>query len=149
MSVKPILEGYQSVIPYITTENVAGLIDFLKQTFHVTERHKMMTPDGRIGHAEVQLNDCIIMMGQSSENMKAMPVSLYVYVSNTDAVYNRALAAGATSMMEPANMFYGDRNAGVKDSSGNVWWIGTRIEDLSPEEMKRREQEWNKQTMAV
>ena len=67
-----------------------------------------------------------------------MPCALYVYVPDTDATYQRALKAGGVSTMEPSNQFYGDRNAGVRDECGNLWWIGTHIEDVSPEELKRR-----------
>ena len=81
------------------------------------------------------------MMGKGSDNYPPQPAMLYIYVNNTDAVYKRALESGATSVMEPADQFYGDRNAAVKDSDGISWWIATHIEDVSPEEMQKRNEE--------
>jgi uncharacterized glyoxalase superfamily protein PhnB len=78
------------------------------------------------------------MMCEPMQNLQPSPASIYLYVQDTDAAYRRALEAGATSLMEPADQFYGDRSAGVKDSQGNIWWIGTHIEDVSPEELARR-----------
>jgi uncharacterized glyoxalase superfamily protein PhnB len=78
------------------------------------------------------------MLGEATGQWKPRPSTLYLYVHDTDATYRRALEAGATSLMEPANQFYGDRNAGVQDPSGNFWWIATHVEDVSAEEMKRR-----------
>jgi PhnB protein len=142
MAVKPIPDGYHSVIPYLVVSGVARLIEFLKKAFDAKSKECFTMPDGRIMHAEVQIGDSVIMMGEASEKWPAMLAGLYLYVPDTDAVYRRALQAGATSVMEPANQFYGDRNAGVKDPCGNFWWIGTHIEDVSPEEMKRRSEEY-------
>jgi PhnB protein len=139
MPVKPVPDRYHSVTPYLVVENVPKLIDFLRQVFGATETEPpMRTPDGRVMHAEVTIGDSVIMMGEPTGEWKAMPATLYVYVETVDAAYRRALAAGAISMMEPADQFYGDRNAGVKDAFGNVWWIGTHIEDVSPEELQKR-----------
>jgi PhnB protein len=85
--------------------------------------------------------DCVIMLGESSDQWKAMPCMLYVYVPDVDAVYRRAIDAGATSIKEPQDQFYGDRTAGVQDVCGNQWWLGTRKEDLSNEELVRRHEE--------
>jgi uncharacterized glyoxalase superfamily protein PhnB len=98
----------------------------------------MMRPDGSIGHAEVKIGDSIIMMSEPMGDMQPMPASIYLYVQETDAVYQRALQAGATSLTEPADQFYGDRSAGVKDPAGNQWWIATHKEDVPPEEMVKR-----------
>jgi uncharacterized glyoxalase superfamily protein PhnB len=81
------------------------------------------------------------MLSQATERHPAMPATLYLYVPDTDAAYRTALAGGATSVMEPATQFYGDRNAGVKDSNGNMWYFGTHVEDVPPEEMRRRQAE--------
>jgi PhnB protein len=97
---------------------------------------------GRIAHAEVRIGDSVIMMGGATEQWPAAPAALYVYVEDTDAAYQRGLAAGATSLQEPADQFYGDRTAGVRDRFGNQWFIGTHIEAMSDEEMKRRGQEY-------
>ena len=124
--------------PYLIVEGVAGLIDFLKQAFDAVETERMPGPDGKVGHGEVRIGDSVVMMGEASGEWKPMPGSIYLYVNDTDATYKRALEAGATSVMEPADQFYGDRNAGVKDASGNMWWIATRKENVSPEELRKR-----------
>jgi uncharacterized glyoxalase superfamily protein PhnB len=138
MAVKPIPDGYHSVTPYLVVHDVARLIDFLCATFEakVTERHDL--PDGRVMHAEVRIGDSTVMMGEARDPKPAMPGMLYVYVADTDAAYKRAIAAGATSLLEPTLQFYGDRNAGVKDRHGNQWWIATHVEDVPPDEMARR-----------
>ena len=139
MKVKPIPDGYHSVTPYLVAGNVARLIDFMKQAFGAEEVHPRMTrPDGAVMHAEVKVGDSVFMMGEPIGMLGPMPACFYLYVEDTDAVYRKALAAEATSVMEPANQFYGDRNAGVKDFCGNVWWIATHVEDVSPEELERR-----------
>jgi uncharacterized glyoxalase superfamily protein PhnB len=138
MPVKPIPDGYHSVTPYLAVEGAARLIDFLKQTFDAQEVERMMSPDGNVRHAEVKIGDSIVMLGEASGQWKPMPSILYVYVNDTDATYHRALQAGATSTREPTDQFYGDRNAGVLDPCGNQWWIATHIEDISPEELRRR-----------
>jgi uncharacterized glyoxalase superfamily protein PhnB len=138
MPVKTIPDGYQSVIPYLIVAEPAKVIDFLVHTFGATEKERMTDDSGAIRHAEVEINGSVIMMGGTRPGWPPMPCMNYVYVDDTDATYARALEAGATSMMEPADQFYGDRNAGVKDAAGNFWWIATHVEEVSPEEMKRR-----------
>ena len=145
MAVKPIPDGYHTVTPYLTVQGVPKLIDFLKQAFEAQEIERMTQPDGTIGHAEVRIGDSVVMMGEARDEWKPMPSGIYLYVNDTDAVYKRALQAGATSIMEPADQFYGDRSAGVKDSSGNHWWIATHKEDVSPEELKKHAQAAMKQ----
>ena len=138
MAVNYIPKGYNTVTPYLIVEGADKVIDFVKQSFGAVEIERLPGPDGKIGHAEVRIGDSVIMLGEAGDHWKPMPCSIYLYVQDTDAAYKRALEAGATSVMEPADQFYGDRNAGVKDSSGNLWWIGTHIEDVSPEEIRRR-----------
>jgi PhnB protein len=139
MAVKAIPQGYHSVTPYLVVPGVAKLIEFLQQAFGAVLSHPPSSrPDGTIMHAEVKLGDSFIMMGEPMGEFKAMPASLYLYVPDTDATYARAIKAGGTSIMEPADQFYGDRNAGVKDTSGNHWWIGTHIEDVAPDELSKR-----------
>jgi len=145
MAVKPIPDGYHTVTPYLTVQGVPKLIDFLKQAFEAQELERMTQPDGTIGHAEVRIGDSVVMMGEARDEWKPMPSGIYLYVNDTDAVYKRALQAGATSIMEPADQFYGDRSAGVKDSSGNHWWIATHKEDVPPAELKKRAQAAMKQ----
>lgn len=137
-NVKPIPDGYHTVTPYLVVEGVDELIDFLKQAFDAVETERLPRPDGKVGHGEVRIGDSVVMLGEASGEWKPMPGFIYLYVNDTDATYKRALEAGATSVMEPADQFYGDRNAGVKDASGNMWWIATRKENVSPEELRRR-----------
>ncbi len=138
MPVKPIPEGYHSVTPYLVVNGADRLIAFLKQAFGAQEIERFQGPNGTIMHAEVKIGDSIIMLGEANERFQARPANLYVYVPDTDAIYHRAVESGATSIMEPANQFYGDRNAGISDPTGNFWWIGTHVEDVSREEMEKR-----------
>ena len=139
MAVKPIPDGYHTVIPYIVANDAQALLTFLKDGIGAAEQDVSRYPDGRIWHADVIVGDSHIMLSQATEHHPAAPCNVYLYVPDTDAAYRRALAAGATSLMEPANQFYGDRNAGVKDGNGNSWWFGTHVEDVPPEEIKRRQ----------
>jgi len=139
MAVKAIPEGYSTVSPYLIVNGAAKVIDLLTQAFGGTEKFRMPKPDGSIGHAEVQLGDSVIMIADAAPpEFPAMPACVHVYVTDCDAVYKRALQFGAVSTREPADQFYGDRNAGVKDPGGNQWWISTHKEDLSPEEIEKR-----------
>jgi len=143
MAVRAIPEGFHSVTPYMTVEGVAKLIDFLKQAFAAEEIERMPGPDGAVGHAQL-----MVMMGEAASPEKAMPCAMYLYVSDTDASYRRAIEAGASSLMAPADQFYGDRNAGVKDPSGNFWWIATHVEDVASEELARRADVYMKKQQA-
>jgi uncharacterized glyoxalase superfamily protein PhnB len=138
MAVRPIPEGYHSVTPYLVVQGVDRLIDFLEQAFGAEERYRHQRPDGTTGHAEVQIGDSIVMMGEASAQWKAMPAALYLYVNHVDVTYRQALQAGAKSLMEPTDMFYGDRSGGVIDPFGNSWWIATHQEDVPPDELARR-----------
>jgi PhnB protein len=138
MAVKPIPKGYRSVTPYLMVDDAVKLVEFMKTAFNATETERMTRPDGRIAHAEVRIGDSMVMLGEARGDWKAMPATIYLYVPDVDATYKRALAAGGVSIMEPANQFYGDRHGAVKDPTGNLWWIATHVEDVSPEEMKRR-----------
>jgi uncharacterized glyoxalase superfamily protein PhnB len=139
MTVKPIPEGHHTVTPYLVVQDAAQLIEFMKQAFLAEEILRMAQPDGVIGHAEVRIGDSRVMLGEARGEYKPMPAMLHLYVEDADAVYRRALQAGATSLREPVDEFYGDRIGGVKDRFGNQWWIATHIEDVSPEELARRE----------
>jgi PhnB protein len=138
-SVRPIPEGYHTVTNYLTVEGVGRLLEFLKQAFGAEQRGGIHTgPGGRIMHAEVKIGDTIVMMGEPMGPWPARPCNLYMYVEDVDAVYRRAVESGGKSVREPTNEFYGDRDAGVEDPSGNNWWIATHVEDVSEEEMERR-----------
>jgi len=139
MKVKHIPAGYRSVTPYLVVKGAAKLIEFLIQAFEAEETHERTTrPDGSVMHTEVKIGDSLVMMGEPIGTSGPMPACFYLYVEDTDTVYRRALAAGATSVMEPADQFYGDRSAGVRDPCGNLWYLATHVEDVPPEEMKRR-----------
>ena len=144
MSVKPIPDNFPRVSPYLLVKECAETIEFLKFVFGAEEREKMTLPDGTINHAEVAIGNSVIMMGKATEDHKPQNAMLYIYVEDTDAMYKRAIEKGAVSIMEPANQFYGDRTAAVKDSNGTSWWLASHVEDVSPEEMKRRNEERDK-----
>jgi PhnB protein len=138
MTVNPIPDGYHTVTPYLIVPDVAGMIDFLQQVFDAPVNERMDAPDGRILHAAVRIGDSAVMMGESSEEYPSLQMMLYIYLEDCEAAYRRALAAGATSIQEPKDEFYGDRVAAVRDMFGNQWWIATHIEDVTAEEMERR-----------
>jgi PhnB protein len=140
MPVKAKPEGYHTLTPYLVVEGAARLIDFLKAAFDAKETERMAAPGDRIGHAEVRIGDSVVMLGDAHGEHKPLQAMLYVYVDDADATYRRALAAGATSVQEPADQFYGDRSGGVRDPVGNLWWIATHVEDVPPAELKRRAQ---------
>lgn len=137
-STKPIPDGYHTITPYLLVENAAALIDFLKRALHAKETERFVLPDGTVAHAEVQIGDSKVMMGQPRGEMKPVPASLYMYVEDVDYVYHNALEAGGVSVNEPKDQFYGDRVASIKDPAGNAWWIATHIQDLHPEELRKR-----------
>ena len=139
MSVKPIPEGYQSVIPYLVGHNIEGLIEFLEKVFDAKVMHRSKRPDGSTGHCEMRIADSVVMLGEPmGDAYPARQAALYVYVPNVDETYKKALAAGAKSQAEPQDHFYGDRSGGFFDPIGNNWWVATHIEDVAPEEIERR-----------
>ena len=142
MAVKPIPEGYGTVTPYITVDDAAAVMDFLKKAFDAQETYAMRDEKGVVHHGEMKVGNSMVMLGSSRDQWKARPGNFYVYVEDCDAMYKKALAAGGTSVCEPKTQFYGDRHGAVNDSQGNNWWIATHVEDVSPEELKRRSQEF-------
>ena len=137
MAVKAIPDGYHSVTPTLVVKGAAKLIDFVKEAFGAEEAFRMPAPTGEIMHAEVKVGDSVIMLNDA---MRQPPItsSLFLYVTDVDRVYQQALKAGATSLMEPANMFWGDRMAQVQDAFGNQWAIATHVEDVPPQEIEKR-----------
>jgi PhnB protein len=121
-------EGYPSASPYLIVDDAHATIDFLAGVFDgkVIRRHSR--PDGRIAHAEVQIDDSVIMLGEAVEGWPAQPANIHVYVKDVDAVYQRALDAGAESLQAPEKRDDPDRRSGVKDAGGNSWWIATMID---------------------
>jgi uncharacterized glyoxalase superfamily protein PhnB len=139
MTVQAKPEGYSTVTPYFIVPGAADFIDFLKQAFGAQERMRHGLPDGKIMHAEVQLGDSVIMLSDATPEFEPTRCSTHLYVDDVDAMYKRGVAAGGKSLREPADQFYGDRSAGIEDRFGNQWWLATHVEDVSPEEMQRRQ----------
>jgi PhnB protein len=144
--VQPIPKGYHTVTPYLIIDGAAKAIDFYKKAFGATELMRMPGPGGKIGHAEIRIGDSPVMMADEHPEMGARgpnstgntPVSMLLYVEDADKVFNQAIAAGAKSLRPMKDQFYGDRMGTLQDPFGHVWSIGTHVEDVSPEEMKRR-----------
>ncbi|MBI4617693.1 MAG: VOC family protein [Planctomycetes bacterium] len=130
--------SYTRVIPYLVVSGATGLVEFIERALDGKTTERVPGDDGTVRHAEVRIGDSMVMVGEAGSAKEPMPAMLYVYVPDADATYRRALAEGATSIQEPADTFYGDRNAGVKDPCGNQWWVATHKEDLTPEEIARR-----------
>jgi uncharacterized glyoxalase superfamily protein PhnB len=137
MAVKAIPDGYHTVTPSLVVKGAAKLIDFIKEAFGGEEAFRMPGPGGEVMHAEVRIGDSVVML---NDPMQQQPTttSLFLYVTDVDGVYKRAVKAGATSLTEPADMFWGDRMAQVKDQFGNQWSIATHKEDVPPQEMQKR-----------
>jgi uncharacterized glyoxalase superfamily protein PhnB len=139
MAVKPVPDGYHTVTPFLVVRGAAKTIEFARKAFGAEVTEEPITrPDGTIMHTQIKIGDSLIMISDASEQHPPTQSMLYLYVPNVDAVYQRAVAAGGTSLMEPMDQFYGDRSGGVKDPSGNQWFIGTHKEDVAPQELKKR-----------
>jgi len=137
--VKPVPDGYHTLTPYLVVDGAERIVQFMKNAFGAQFVFEpMMRPDGKIMHAELKIGDSVVMISDASERAKATSAMLHLYVPNVDAVYQKALKAGGTSVMEPADMFYGDRSGGVKDPSGNSWFVATHKEDVAPKELQKR-----------
>ena len=146
MSVSPIPDGYSSVTPYLIISGAKVAIEFYKTVFGATERLCLPGPDGRVAHAELEIGDSVIMLAdecpergaKSPQTYGGSPVSIHLYVNNSDQVYAKALAAGAKSIRPVENQFYGDRSGGFTDPFGHQWHVATHVEDVSPAELQRR-----------
>ena len=144
--VKPIPDGYHAVTPYLIVDGAAAAIDFYARAFGARELFRMGKPGEKIGHAEMQVGDSRVMLADEFPEMGARgpksiggsPVHLLLYVEDCDAVFNRAVAAGATVKRPLKDQFYGDRSGSVDDPFGHSWTIATHKEDLSPGEIERR-----------
>ena len=130
-------EGYHNVTPYLVVQDIEALITFLKDAFDAEETERVPGPDGKARHAEVRIGDSVVMMG-TARGKPPIPGMLYVYTEDVDTAYSRALKAGGESIAQPENQFYGDRTAGVTDSQGNIWYLATRVENLSEEEIQKQ-----------
>jgi PhnB protein len=145
----PIPDGYHAVTPYLTVTGAANLVVFMEKAFDGKEILRHTAPDGRLAHAEVRIGDSVVMIGEPGDDTAARPANLFLYVTNADATYKRAIQAGAQSQAEPADQFYGERMGGVRDPFGNIWWIATHIEDVSPEEVQRRRGRWRRRASSA
>jgi PhnB protein len=146
MPVRAIPEGCHSITPYLSVKGAASAIDFYKKAFGAQELFRMQQPDGRIGHAEIQIGDSRIMMAdefpemdfRSPLSLGGTPVGIMLYVADVDAVFARAVAAGAKVVNPLQNKFYGDRLGSILDPFGHSWHIATHVEDVPPDELQRR-----------
>lgn len=121
-------DGYSSVSPYLVVSGPQGVIDFIVEVFGGTALRRYEMPDGSIMHAEVQIDDTVIMLGEAGGDWPADPASMHVYVEDVDVTYQRALASGATPVQDPDRREGDpDRRGGVKDPAGNTWWIATQV----------------------
>ena len=144
--VKPIPENYHRVTPYLVVDGAAEAIDFYSRVFGATEVMRMPAPGNKIGHAEIKVGDSVVMLAdavagmghKSPKTLGGSPVSLLLYVEDTDTTVKRAVENGAKLSRPVEDQFYGDRMGTVEDPFGHVWHVATHVEDVSPEEMKRR-----------
>lgn len=144
--VKPIPDGYPQVTPYLVMDGAAAAIEFYEKVLGAKERMRMDAPGGRIGHAELELGDSLIMLADEVPDMDirgpksfgGSPVTISLYVEDVDAVFDAALGAGATSVRPVENQFYGDRNGQFEDPFGHRWSVASHVEDVPPEEMEKR-----------
>ena len=147
---QPVPEGYHTLIPYIAVDDATAAIDFYQRAFGAKERLRMPGPAGMIAHAELEIGDSIVMLSDPFPQSSSRPpkelggtsAGIFVYVDNVDELYKQAIDAGATSTMEPENMFWGDRFGSVMDPFGHSWQIATHVEDAAPDEMEKRSAEW-------
>ncbi len=144
--VKPIPDGYPQVTPYLCVDGAEAAIDFYVGVLGATERMRMPGPEGKIGHAEIELGDSVIMLSDEHPDMDVRgpksiggtPVMIHVYVEDVDAVFGEALAAGASELRPVENQFYGDRSGQFEDPFGHRWNVATHVEDVPPDEMEKR-----------
>ncbi|MEA2474192.1 MAG: PhnB protein [Thermoleophilaceae bacterium] len=144
--VKPIPDGYPQVTPYLIVDGADAAIRFYSEAFGATERMRMGGPDGKVGHAELDIGDGLVMLAdehpesnaQGPRTIGGTPVLISLYVEDVDAVFKAALDAGATEKRPLENQFYGDRTAAIEDPFGHHWHLATHVEDIAPEEMQKR-----------
>jgi PhnB protein len=150
-TVRAIPEGYHSITPSLTCREAAKAIDFYKKAFGAKENHRMQGPDGKIGHAELQIGDSRLMLNDEfpsmasgpDPNSKSAPSSyLLIYTSDVDTAFNKAVSAGCKVTMPLQNQFWGDRYGRLADPFGHHWGLAQHVEDVAPAEMERRAKEW-------
>jgi uncharacterized glyoxalase superfamily protein PhnB len=133
--------GYHTVTPWIIARGAAELIDFLKEAFRAKEQGRVELGDGTIGHAELRIGDSVVMVFDAKPEWPETPSFLRLYVSDADAVFERALVAGATAVTEVAEHSFGDRVGRVRDPWGNLWWIQSHVRDPSPMDLENLSEE--------
>jgi PhnB protein len=146
MAVKPVPDNYPKITPYLSIDGAAAAIEFYKKAFGATERMRFGGPDGKIGHAEIEIEGGLVMLADEYPDMNfrspttlgGSPVTVHIYVADVDAFCARASAAGAMVVRPVANQFYGDRSCQLRDPYGHTWSIATHVEDVSPDEMQKR-----------
>ena len=146
MGVKPIPGGYHTVTPYLAVDDAAEALDYYKKAFGAKERGRMEAPDGKIGHAEIQIGDSLVMISdpfpqattRTPKELGGTTASVFLYVEDVDSFVKKAVDAGATITMEVADQFWGDRFGTITDPFGHAWSVATHIEDVPPEEMAER-----------
>lgn len=146
MTAKPIPEGFHSVTPYLSIQGAKQAIEFYKQAFGANEVFRLPTPAGDIAHAEILIGDSRLMLSEPCEEspipspaaLGGSTIGIHLYVEDVDAVFSRALDAGAKVMKPVEDQFYGDRMGTLKDPFGHVWFIGTHKENLTPQEIQDR-----------
>jgi PhnB protein len=149
MAVQPIPDGYNSVTPYLAVDDATAAIAYYKKAFGAKERMRMDAPGGKIGHAELEIGDSVVMLSDPFPQASTKPpkelggttASVFMYVEDVDAVVKQAVDAGATIAMEVADQFWGDRFGTITDPFGHLWSIATHVEDVPPEEMAERAKE--------
>jgi PhnB protein len=148
--VRAIPEGFEGATPYLCVRGAADALEFYEKAFGATEVMRMDQPDGRVGHAEIRIGTALVMLAdefpemgfKSPQTLGGSPVLIHVYVEDVDAFVERAVAAGATLKRPVETQFYGDRSGGVEDPFGHSWYFATHVEDVAPEEMQRRHEEY-------
>lgn len=148
---KAVPEGYHTITPTLTLDDAAKTIEWYKQALGAEEISRSLGPDGKVMHAEIKIGDSRVMMNdvmmgqRGPQALGGSPASLWLFVDDSDALFNRAVKAGATVQMPLDNQFWGDRAGAVADPAGYTWWIATRKEDLTRDEMNQRAAEFFKQ----
>ncbi|MDZ4859115.1 MAG: VOC family protein [Candidatus Hydrogenedentes bacterium] len=137
-------DGFQAVVPYFHLDGAARFLEFLTKAFGAEETFRSLTPDGKIMHATARIGNAVLEVSDATAQWHAMPCAIHLYLPDTDAAYKNALSAGATSLYEPTDMFYGERSGGITDPFGNKWYIATHVEDIPEEEMEERAQAYAK-----
>lgn len=139
--INPVPEGHHTVTPYLIVTDATAMLAFLERAFAAEVLLRTPDANGRVSHAEARIGDSRVMVGEATGEWPPTRAMLHLYVDDVDAWFRRAVQAGARPVREPETMFYGDRSGGVEDVFGNQWWIATRVENVSTEEMERRGRE--------